>query len=163
MNNRHKNTTVNESTADQEFTVGNSDSGAAVNENVVKVKPLERYLNERIDREVDNIVDTVEDRIAKAIMTAIDSVITPKIELAIRSINASCGRDATSVMVSSQRGKNIGKTAPFGNVSKRIDTLHVLNTKDETRNKIPGEVSELWVQDTHFDQQPHTHHNSTSY
>ena len=69
--------------------------------------------NERIDREMGSIVNTVEDRIQNAILTAIDSIITPKMELAIRSINASSGRDATSVMASSEPGENIGITAPF--------------------------------------------------
>ena len=32
-----------------------------------------------------NIVDTVENRVQNAILTAIDSTITPKIELAIKS------------------------------------------------------------------------------
>ena len=60
-------------------------------------------------------------------------------------------------MVSSVRGEHIGITAPFENVSKRNNTLHVLNTNDETRNKIPDELSELSVPDTHFDRQPHTY------
>ena len=34
--------------------------------------------------------------------------------------------------------------------------LHVLNITDETRNKIPDEVSELSVPYTHFDRQPHS-------
>ena len=120
------------------------------------VKNLERSISERIDREMGNIVD----RIQNAILTAIDSIITPKIELAIRSINASSGRDSTSVMASLEReawGK-IGITAPFENLSERNNTVHVLNTNDETLNKVPDEVSELSVPDTYFDRQPHTHH-----
>ena len=70
----------------------------------MNVKTLERSFNKRIDKEMGNIVDTVEDRIQNAILTAIDSNITPKIGLAISSINASSGRDMTSVMASSERG-----------------------------------------------------------
>ena len=44
-----------------------------------------------IDREMTNIVDTVEDRTQNAILTAIDSIVAPKTELAIRSINTSSG------------------------------------------------------------------------
>ena len=108
-----------------------------------------------------NIVDTVEDRIQNAFLTARDSIITPKIESAIKSINASSGRDATTVMANSERGEHIGNTSPFENLSERNNALHVLNTNDETRNNIPDEVSDMSVPGTHFDRQPHTHHSST--
>ena len=64
---------------------------------MVNVKTLERCSNEKIDREMNNIVDTVEDRIQNAILTAIDSIVAPKVELAIRSFKASSGQDETSV------------------------------------------------------------------
>ena len=38
------------------------------------------------------------------------------------------------------------------------NTLHVLNTNDETRKKVPDDVSELSVPDTLCDRQPHAHH-----
>ena len=91
MNNRQENTSVKESTADQDFTVGNSDGGQAVNENVVNVKALERCLNEGTDKEMGKKVDSVKDRNQNAILTAIDSIVTTKIELAFRSIKASSG------------------------------------------------------------------------
>ena len=113
------------------------------NENTVSVKTLEICFNERIDREMINSVDTVEDRIQNAFLTAIDSIVAPKIELTIRSINASCRRDATSVKANSERGEQIGTTALFENVSERNNTLRVLNVNYGTRNNIPDEVSEL--------------------
>ena len=103
-------------------------------------------------------VDTVEDGIQNAILSAIDSMVVRKIGLAIRSINASSGRDATSVTANSERGEQIGITAPFENVSERNNTLYVLNVNDETRNNIPDEVSELSVPGTHYDRQSHAHH-----
>ena len=117
MIHKQENTTVNEGTANQEFTVGNSDGGQALSENVVKVKTLERCFNEKIDREIGNIVETVEDRIHNAILTAIDNFSSLKTELAIRSINVSSGRDATSVMATSERVKRIGFTAPLEKLS----------------------------------------------
>ena len=75
-----------------------SNKNTAVNESTGNVKTLERCFNGRIDREMSNIVDALEDRIQNAILTAIDKIIAPKIELAIRSINASSGRDALSVI-----------------------------------------------------------------
>ena len=125
----------------------------------MNVKSLERCFNERIDREMNNIVDTVEDRIQNATLTAIDNIVAPKIELVIRSINASSGRDVTSVAAKSERGERLGVNASFGNASGNNDELHVSDVNDETRHKIPDEVSELSVPETHFDRQAHTHHS----
>ena len=100
----------------------------------------------------------VEDKICNAFLAAMHSIFTPKIELAIRSINASSGRDVTSVMATSELGEHIWITAPLESVSERNKALHVLTTNDETRNKIPVEVSALSVPDT----QSQTHHSSES-
>ena len=127
----------------------------------MNVKTLERCFNEKIDREMSNIVDTVEDRIQNAILTAIDNIVAPKIELAIRSINASSGRDVTSVSANSERREHGGINAYFGNASENNKTFGVANVNDETRHNIPDEVSELSVPEAHFDRQPHTHHSPT--
>ena len=78
------------------------------------------------------IVDTVKDRIQNGTLTASDSIFIPKIELAIRSTNASSGRDATSVMANSERGEHIGILVLFDNVSERSKTVHVFITNAET-------------------------------
>ena len=154
---RQENVVVNEGTNDQDFTVGNSNVSSIVNGNTMKVKTLERCFNERIDREMSNIVDTVEDRIQNAILTAIDNIVAPKIDLAIRSINVSSGRDVTSVSATSERREHMRSTALFENASENNNTLGVTNINDETRHNIPDEVSELSVSGTHLDRQPQTH------
>ena len=78
MSDRNENTTVNESTAEREFTVGNSDGVPAINEDVVKVKTWDKNFNEIIDREMLNNVDTVKEKIQNAILTAIDSILLLK-------------------------------------------------------------------------------------
>ena len=93
-------------------------------------------------------------------MTAIENIVAPKIELAIKSINASSGRDVTSVTANSERGEHVGIDASFENASGNNNILHVSNVNDETRYNIPDKVSELSVPETHFDRQAHTHHNS---
>ena len=113
---RQENIVANEGTNDRDFTVGTSSKNVAINESTVNLKTLERCFNERIDREMSNIFDTVEDRIQNAILTAIDNI-APKIELAIRSINASCGLDVTSVAANSERGEHLEIIAFF---EKRI-------------------------------------------
>ena len=124
----------------------------------MNVKTLERCFIEKVDREMNNIVDTVEDRIQNAILTAIDNIVAPKIELAIRSISASSGRDVTSVSVNSERREHAGINASFENASGNNDTQVISKVNDETRHSITEEVSELSVPETHFDRQPHTHH-----
>ena len=114
---RQGNVVVNEGTNDRDFTVGTSSNDSIVNGNAMSVKTLERCFNARIDREMSNIVDTVEDRIQNAILTAIDNIVTPKIELAIRSINASSGPDVTSASVRSERREHVGINASFENAS----------------------------------------------
>ena len=158
---RQENTVVNEGTNDRDFTVGTSNDSSIVNGNAMSVKTLERCFNGRIDREMSNFVDTVEDRIQNAILTAIENIVAPKIELAIRSINASSGRYATSVSANSERREHVGISTSFENASGNNDTLGVLNVNDETRQNIPDEVSELLVSETRFYWQPHTHHMVT--
>ena len=155
---RRENVVVNGGVDDQNFTGGTSNVSSIVNENALNVKTLERCFNERIDREMSNIVDTVEDRIQNAVLTAIDNIVTPKIELAIRSINASSGRDVTSASGNSERREYEGINASFENASANNRTLGVANTNDETRHDFHDEVSELPVLEAQFDRQLPTHH-----
>ena len=110
---RRENTVVTEATNDRSFTVGTSGNNMAFNQSTVNVKTLERCFNQRNDREMSKIVDTVEVRIQKAILTAIDGIVAPKIELAIRSINASSLWDVTSVNANSERGEHVGINSFF--------------------------------------------------
>ena len=158
---RQENDVVNEGTNDPDFIVSTSNNDSVVNGNAMSEKTLERCFNERIDREMSNIVDTVEDRIQNAIFTAIENIVAPKIELAIRSINASSGRDATSVSANSERRERVGINASFENASRNNDTLDISNVNDETRHNVPDEVSEFSVPETHFDRQAEPHHMVT--
>ena len=158
---RQGNVVVNEGTNDRDFTVSNSSNNTADNESAINVKTLEKCFNERIDREMSNIVDTVEDRIQNAILTTVENIVAPKIELAVRSVNASSGRDTTSVTANSERGERVGNNASFENASENNNTLRVPNVNDETRQNIPDEVSELSVPEIRFDRQPQTHHMVT--
>ena len=155
---RQENAVVNEGTNDRDFTVGTSNNDSGINGNANSVKTLERRFNERIVREMSNTIDTVEDGIQNVILTAIDKIFAPKIELAVRSKNASSGRDVTSVSANSERREHVGINASFENASGNNNTLGVSIVNHETRHNIPDEVSELLVPETQFDRQPHTHH-----
>ena len=157
-NERQESVEVNEGTNDRDFTVGTSNVSSLINENVLNVKTLERCFNERIDREMCNIVDTVEDRIQNAILTAIDNIVAPKIELAIRSINASSGRDVASASGNSERREYEGINASFENASENNRTLGTTHINDETRCNSHDGVSELPDPGTQFDRQSPTHY-----
>ena len=159
---RLKTAVVNEGTDDQDFTVSTSNNDSVVNGSAMTVKTLERCFNEKIDRKKSNIVDAVEERLQNAILTAIENIVAPKNELAIRSINASSGRDATSVSANSERRERVGVNASLENASRNNDTLDVSNVNDETRHNIPDEVSELSVPVAQFDRQSHTHDSPPS-
>ena len=160
VSDRRESATVNDGSADQDFTVGISGNNLMTNENTVNVKSLERCFNDRIDSEMSNVVDTVEDRIQNAILTAIDNIIVPKIELVVRSINAPSGRDMASTRTELNCEERVGITAPFENASENSNVLHVSNMNDETQNNIPDEVSELSVPGTRFARQSHTHNSN---
>ena len=107
---------------------------------------------------MENIVETVEDKIQSAILTAIDNIVGPKPELAIRSKNASSGRDVASMSANSERREHTGIDASFENASENNNTIGVTSRNDEARpNSLHG-VSELSVPGTQFDQQSHIHH-----
>ena len=155
---RQESVVVSEGFKDQDFTVGTSNVSSIINENVLNVKTLERCFNERIDREMENIVETVEDRIQSAILTATDNIVGPKIELAIRSINASSGRDVASMSANSEPKEHTGINASFENASENNNTIGVTNINDEARRNSQDGVSELSVPGTQFDRQSHNHH-----
>ena len=107
---------------------------------------------------MNNIVDTVEDRIQNAILAAIDNIVAPKIELAIRSINASSGRDVASGCANSERRERTGINISFENASENNNTIGVTSINDEARRNSQDGVSELSVPGTQFDRQSHIHH-----
>ena len=69
------------------------------------VQILEENLTDGITKEISNVVETVEGMIQNAILSATDNIMTARIELALRSINASSGRDVASVTANSGFGK----------------------------------------------------------
>ena len=87
---------------------------------------------------------------------AIDNFVAPKIELAIRSVNAYSGRDVVSVTANSERREHVGINASFENASGNNNILNVSNVNDQTRHNIPDEVKELLVPEAHLDWPAHT-------
>ena len=89
-----------------------------------------------------------------------DNSITPSTELAVRSMNASSGRDAACVTTISERREQVSVTATFEKVSDKNNMFHELNVSDETREYFLDRVSEFLVSRADLDRQSHTHHTS---
>ena len=149
---------VGKGTNGRVFTVGSSSKNIANNESTVNVQTLERCFNEKIDREMSKNVDRVEDRIQNANLTALVNIVAPIFEVAIRSINASSGRDVANVSANPEHREQLGINTSFENASGNNNILHVSNANDETRHNIPNGVNELSVLETH---EAHTHHMVT--
>ena len=94
-------------------------SGIA-NQNIADVQTLEKNITDRITRQKYNVVETVEDRIQKTISATVNNICTPIVELAVRSVNASAGRDVVSVMANSDHAERPGVTSSFENASEKI-------------------------------------------
>ena len=60
---------------------------AAVCDRWVNFQTLEASLTDKNGRKIPNVVITVEDRIQISILAALDKFITPRIELAVTSVN----------------------------------------------------------------------------
>ena len=127
----------------------------------MNVHKLETCFNEKIDKELGIFVATVEDTNRNAPSTTIDNNITPRIELTVRSINGSSGRDAISVTANSERSERAGITAFFEKVSENNKTFHELNANGQTRKNFSDKVIDLSVPRTLFHRQLRTHHMMT--
>ena len=157
-NNGQQNVIVNDATVDRKFTAIKSRSNSTTIENTVIVQTLERCSKERIASELGNIVDAVEEGIQNEIFIAIITIITPKIELKVRSIYASSRQVAASVTTESERGERIVIVAYFESASEMNKKFHELSVNDEIRRNVPDEVIDLLVSGTHFDWQSRSHH-----
>ena len=73
----------------------------ATNENTVIVQISVKSLIRRIAREIGIVDDAVEDKIQNVILAAVNNIITPMMEMAIGSMNASSGQDIASAVASS--------------------------------------------------------------
>ena len=76
---------------------------------------------------------TVENRVHEAILTAMESLVIPGVEIAIKSVNASSGRDADSVVPDPDQRDFSGNIESLQMIaSNRINSNTDLNKIDET-------------------------------
>ena len=88
-----------------------------------------------------------------------DNIITPVIEVAIRSLSASYGRDIAGVTANSERGQELGISARYENICDRNVAFYQLKLTNETRGYNHDEMSKIPASEADLDRQPHAHHN----
>ena len=93
-------------------------------------------------------------------MTAKESLVIPRVELAMRSANASSGRSLDgNLLESDQRYFSGNVEEPQMTASGRISSHTPLSRSDEICHNTTVEGDDLAVNGKHFDQQTHIHHN----
>ena len=83
---------------DKNITLNNTNDPTQVSGPQVGMHTLEKNFADKIGREVDSVMTTVETRVENVEMTAIENLVIPTVELAMKSVDASSGRGAESVV-----------------------------------------------------------------
>ena len=88
------------------------------------------------------------------------SLIITIVELAMKSVNASSGRDPESVVLERDLTNFSGNIENLRMIaSSRMNLNTDLNGVDETRGNITVEANEWSVNEKNFDRKSHTHHS----
>ena len=104
---------------------------------------------------------TVETRVQDAELIAIEILVIPRVELAMKSANASLERSIDgNVLEPGQRDFSGNVERLQITASSRIHSRTELNRIDETRGNITVEEGDLMVNEKNIDRQSHTHHTS---
>ena len=117
---------TNFSNIDSEKIVGNARQNQVIGNN----------FDDKIRKAVDNAVMTVENRMQDAILTAMHKMVIPGVEMALRLITGSSGREPNSIVQNPDRRdfpENTGNT-PLMSASSPLDLNIDQDRIDETHN-----------------------------
>ena len=137
----------------------NANNSIHVNSSQVDMHTRENNIVNKVRCEVDNLMTSVETRVQDAVLTAMENLVNPRVELAMKSVNASSGRGVSNVVMDPDRKafsgiiENLQRTA-----SSRINSHTDLNRFDETRSNITKEGSDLSVIEKNMHRPTHTYH-----
>ena len=125
----------------------------------VDMNTLEENFVNKVRSEVDNVMTTVEIRVQNAVLIAMENLVIPRVELAMKSTNASSGRSVDgNVLDPDQRDFSGNVEGLQMTASSRIHSHTDLNKIDETPGNITVEEGDLVVNEKNIDRQSHTHH-----
>ena len=125
----------------------------------VDMNTVEENFVSKVRSEVDNVMTIVETRVKNAALTAMENLVIPRVELAMKSTNASSGRSVDgNVLDPGQRDFSGNVEGLQMTTSSRIHSHTDLNKIDETPGNITVEEGDLVVNEKNIDRQSHTHH-----
>ena len=100
---------------------------------------------------MDNVVTTIQIGVHDAILSPMDTLVIPRVKLAIWSVNSSSTRNPNSIVLDPDQKDSSGKSDGLQKTASiRYDSNSKLDGIDET---LTGKHSER-----NFDRQTHTHH-----
>ena len=147
--------------ADGDTSLSNRNNLNQVEGSQVGLHTLEENLVRKVQNEVDSVMTTVETRVQGAVLTAIENLVIPRIELAMKSVNASTERVEVSVVLNPDQRDFSGNIESLQlTASSRLNSHTNLNRFDETRGNITVESGDLLVNGRNIDRQTHTHHRN---
>ena len=122
---------------------------------------LEENTVSKVLSAVDSVITTVETKV-RAVLTTRESLVIPRVDLAMKSINASSGHGVGSVVLDpDQRGCSGNIEGLQMIASIRLNSHRDLNRIDETLGITNVDGDDLLVIGRNIDRQTHTHHNDS--
>ena len=98
QNNQEAQTENRINTAEENITSNDTNDPTQVIGSQVDMHVLEKKIVRKMRNEVDSVIITVATRVQGAILFAVETFVTPRVELAMKSANAPSGRDVDSVV-----------------------------------------------------------------
>ena len=119
----------------------------------------EKSVVSRVQREVDCVMTAAETRTQDAVLFQIENLVIARVELAMKSVIASCRRVLKSVVLDPGLRGFSGNIEGFqATASRRINSNADLLSIDKTRGNFMLQGGDLTVTEKNFDRQAHTHH-----
>ena len=124
---------------------------------------LRKNIVSKVRGEVDSVMTTVETRMQGAVLFAIENLLIPRVELAMKSVNASSGREVGSVVLDPDQRDFSGNMEGLRmTASSRTNSHKDLNRINETRCNITveggrwlvGQRKNYWPANTHSSHSP---------
>ena len=146
--------------ADSGTSLDNADKPNQVNFPQADMHTLEENKVSKVRSDADSVMTTVENRVQDAVLNAVESLVVSRVELALKSANASSGRSVDgNVLEPDQRDLSGNIESLQMTDSSRINSHRDLIKVDETPGNSAIEVGDLLVNERNIDRQTHTHHN----